>query len=123
LGPASAAGRLLDRLIADGRLVASLETLAEVEAVLARPKFAARLPETVRRRFLRRLALGVLVVEVGERVRACRDPGDDKFLGVALAAGAEVIVSDDRDLLALDPWRGIRVRKPEAILTELPDPR
>jgi len=123
LGPASAAGRLLDRLIADGRLVASLETLAEVEAVLARPKFAARLPETVRRRFLRRLALGALVVEVGERVRACRDPDDDKFLGVALAAGAEVIVSDDRDLLALDPWRGIRVRKPEAILTELLDPR
>ena len=123
MGPASAAGRLLDRLIADGRLVASLETLAEVEAVLARPKFAARLPETVRRRFLRRLALGALVVEVGERVRACRDPDDDKFLGVALAAGAEVIVSDDRDLLALDPWRGIRVRKPEAILTELLDPR
>jgi putative PIN family toxin of toxin-antitoxin system len=77
----------------------------------------------VRRRFLRRLALGAAIVEPGERVRACRDPDDDKFLGVALAAGAEVIVSDDRDLLALDPWRGIRVRKPEALLVELPDRR
>lgn len=92
--------------------------------MLARPKFAARLPEAVRRRFLRRLALGTLIVEPGERVRGvCRDPGDDKFLEAALAAlaaGAAVIVSDDRDLLALDPWRGIRVVKPEAALAGLP---
>jgi predicted nucleic acid-binding protein len=32
------------------------------------------------------------------------------------AAETVVIVSDDRDLLALDTWRGIRVVKPEAAL-------
>jgi putative PIN family toxin of toxin-antitoxin system len=88
LGPGSAAGRLLDRLIEDGQLVASLETIAEADAVLGRPKLAARLPEAVRRRFLRRLALGALVVEPGERISDCRDPEDDKLLEAALAGGS-----------------------------------
>jgi putative PIN family toxin of toxin-antitoxin system len=123
LGPASAAGRLLDRLIEDGRLPASLATLAELEEVLARPKFAARLSRATRRRFLRRLALGAWIVQPDERVQACRDPDDDKFLELALAAGALAIASDDRDLLALDGWRGIRVLKPEAALVGLPDGR
>jgi predicted nucleic acid-binding protein len=82
LGPA--AGRLLDRLIGGGHLVASLETIAEAEAVPGRPKLAARLPEAVCRRFLRRLALGTLVVGPGERVSECRDPEDDKFLEATL---------------------------------------
>lgn len=91
--------------------------------MLARPKFEARLSEAARRRFLRRLALGALVVEPVERVRACRDPDDDKFLELALAAGAAAIASDDRDLLALDGWRGIRILKPEAALAGLDDGR
>jgi hypothetical protein len=28
-------------------------------------------------------------------------------------------VSDDRDLLDLDPWRGVRIVKPEALLATL----
>lgn len=83
----STAGRLLDRLIEGGHLVASLETIAGAEEVLGWPKLAVRLPEAVRRRFLRRLALGTLVVEPGECVSECRDPGDDKFLEAALASG------------------------------------
>lgn len=120
LEPGSAAGRLLDRLIEDGRLVASLATLAEAEEVLARPKFAARLPEAIRRRFLRRLALGAWIVEPSEPVQACHDPDDDRFLELAFAAGASAIASDDQDLLALDGWRGIRILKPEAVLAGLP---
>jgi predicted nucleic acid-binding protein len=38
-------------------------------------------------------------------------------LEAALAFGNDVIVvSDDRDLLVLDPWRDIRIVKPEAAL-------
>jgi uncharacterized protein len=119
LGPGSATGRLLVALLDRGDLVASLETLAEVEEVLARPKFPGRLPREVRQRFVSRLAPGARIVEPGERVADCRDPRDDKLIEAALAAGAAVIVSDDRDLLTLAPWRGIRVVKPEAALAEL----
>ncbi len=89
--------------------------------MLARPKFAARLPMEVREAFVTRLVATTEVVEPVERVAECRDPGDDMVLEAALVAatqGAEttVIVSDDQDPLVLDPWRGIRVVKPEAAL-------
>jgi hypothetical protein len=43
------------------------------------------------------------------RVTDCRDPKDNKYLELALAAGAETIVSSDDDLLVLHPWRGVRI--------------
>jgi predicted nucleic acid-binding protein len=48
----------------------------------------------------------------------CRDAKDDKYLEPALAAGAEVIVSSDDDLLVLDPWRGVRILRPADHLAE-----
>jgi predicted nucleic acid-binding protein len=45
-------------------------------------------------------------------VTDCRDPKDAKYLELALAAGAETIVSSDDDLLVLHPWRGVRVLRP-----------
>jgi putative PIN family toxin of toxin-antitoxin system len=121
LDRASAAARLLAMLRDRGSLIASLATLEEVAAVLARPKFARRLPDADRRAFLEALAAAAEVVEPRELVAECRDPGDDKFLDVALAGGADAIVSDDRDLLGLDPWRGVRLVKPEALLAALLD--
>jgi len=46
-------------------------------------------------------------------VRECHDPKDDKYLALAAAGRAEVIVSSDaRHLLSMDPWRGIRILSP-----------
>ena len=50
------------------------------------------------------------------RVVECRDPKDDEYLELALAASAEIIVSSDDDLLVLDPWRGIQILNPAAYL-------
>jgi predicted nucleic acid-binding protein len=47
-----------------------------------------------------------------EPVTDCRDPKDNKYLELALAAGASVIVSSDDDLLVFDPWRDIRILRP-----------
>ncbi|GMU82640.1 MAG: hypothetical protein AMXMBFR47_25110 [Planctomycetota bacterium] len=41
----------------------------------------------------------------------CRDPKDNYVLALALAGSAEVILSEDDDLIVLDPWRGIRVMR------------
>ena len=92
--------------------------LEEIAEVLARPKFAGRLPGT-RRRIFRSLATAVELVDPQVRVADCRDPDDNRVLEAALAGDASVIISDDRDLLALDPWRGVRICKPEAVLAEL----
>jgi uncharacterized protein len=48
-------------------------------------------------------------VAITERITACRDPDDDKFLELAVSGRADVIVSGDGDLLALDTFRGIPI--------------
>jgi predicted nucleic acid-binding protein len=42
-------------------------------------------------------------------VTACRDPKDDKFLALALAAKADVLVSSDVNLLEMHPFREIPI--------------
>jgi uncharacterized protein len=60
-------------------------------------------------------------------VSECRDPKDDKFLEVAVAGKADVIVSGDEDLEVLDPFEGIPVISPAKFLrllaSDLPDRR
>jgi len=51
-------------------------------------------------------------------LRACRDPNDDMVLECALVSGAQVIVTGDKDLLVLDPYRGIRVMTPADFLRD-----
>jgi len=39
----------------------------------------------------------------------CRDPEDNRFLALVLAAEADALVSSDEDLLMMNPWRGVPV--------------
>jgi len=41
---------------------------------------------------------------------------DNKYLALAAAVGARVIIASDNDLLVLDPWRGIRIVRPVEFL-------
>jgi predicted nucleic acid-binding protein len=50
-------------------------------------------------------------------VRASRDPKDDKFLDLAVNGRADVVVTGDNDLLALDPFRGIAILTPAAYIS------
>ena len=54
-----------------------------------------------------------------QRISACRDPKDAKFLEVAVAGKGDVIVSGDKDLLALHPFAGIPILPPAAFLRML----
>ncbi len=45
-----------------------------------------------------------------------QDPDDDKFLAAALAAGAAIVVSGDRHLLAVSEWQGIQVLSPRQFI-------
>lgn len=53
-------------------------------------------------------AYGILV-EPTEKIYACRDPDDNKFLEAAIAENADYIVTADKDLLSLSPFRGIPI--------------
>jgi len=49
------------------------------------------------------------LVTITERIAACRDPKDDKFLELAVNDGADLIVTGDADLLAPNPFRDIPI--------------
>ena len=49
------------------------------------------------------------LVPITERIVACRDPTDDKFLELALNGSADLILTGDDDLLVLTPFRGIPI--------------
>jgi uncharacterized protein len=79
-----------------------------------------------RRRFLLHLQTAAFFVTPEQSVDICRNPADNMVLAAAMASGDDVIiVSDDHDLPVLDPWRGIRIVKPETALAlrERPEPQ
>ena len=53
-------------------------------------------------------------VELGRGV--CRDPDDDRVLATAVAAGADCIVTGDRDLLVIERYEGIDILSPRQFL-------
>jgi putative PIN family toxin of toxin-antitoxin system len=90
---------------------------AEITDVLGRPKFASAISSSRRERILSVLRDSAIWFEPVTRVADCRDPKDNQYLELALASGAEIIVSSDDDLLVLDPWRGTRILRPASYLT------
>ena len=96
-------------------LLKSRATERQLSAVVARPYFVPLIGcET--RVWLRKLMTTAELVRITERIAACRDPTDDKFLELAANGRADVIVSGDADLIALNPFRGIPILTPAAFL-------
>jgi putative PIN family toxin of toxin-antitoxin system len=56
------------------------------------------------------------LVAIIEQITACRDQHDDKFLELAVNGHADLIVSGDADLLALNPFREIPIVTPTAFV-------
>jgi uncharacterized protein len=50
-----------------------------------------------------------ILIDVIEKVQECRDPKDDKILELALNGQAQYIISGDKDLLVLNPFRGVKI--------------
>ena len=118
LKPSSTAGRAVRHAMENGRVLASDATMTELADVLSRPKFDAYVTVQERHAFLRLLLRVVDYVSALAVIQACRDPKDDKFLELAVAGEASVIVTGDVDLLALHPFRDIRIVTPAAFLSD-----
>lgn len=100
-----------------GQIALSHEVHQEIVQVLGRPKFAAVLSKSRVSDILELLTAAAVWVEPVRQVADCRDAKDNKYLDLAAAVGAQVIVSGDNDLLVLHPWRGIQIQTPAAFLT------
>ena len=73
-----------------------------------------------RRAALRLLKDAALHVEANEAIQACSDPRDDRILEAAVAGGAKLILSGDKALLALNPFRDIAILTPAEYVRHVP---
>jgi uncharacterized protein len=89
----------------------SAVTERQLLEVLARPHIAA-LIDPAAAEWMRQLMAAAEAVTITQRIAACRDATDDKFLELAVNGRADMIVSGDADLLALTPFRGIPIVPP-----------
>jgi uncharacterized protein len=110
--PLSVPRQAVDRALDRGVLLFSDATRDELAEVLRPPKLAPYVSGSEREVFLCQLASAAEFVPIIQLVRECRDPNDDKFLEVALNGRADVIITGDEDLLAMNPWRGAAVVTP-----------
>ena len=116
LRPPSVPGQAMRRAVDEGTLLVSEATMGELADVLARPKFDPYVSVAERQQFLLLLGRIVEMLPILHRIRACRDPKGDKFLEVAVNGEADRVISGDRDLVDLHPFKGISILTPAALL-------
>ena len=114
--PRSVPRQAFDTAVTCGRVLVSVDTIAELDEVLRRPKFNRYVSQGRHLEFLASLGREAEAVEVIDVVTVCRDVKDNKFLALALSGRSSHIVTGDSDLLTLDPFRGISVVDPKSFL-------
>jgi putative PIN family toxin of toxin-antitoxin system len=115
----------MDAWLADRfTLITSEPLLAELAEVLARPKTRAKCRITPEQadQFLASMRLLAEIVPITGSPQGCRDPDDDIFIETAVVGHADVLVSQDEDLLSM-AVPGIRMVNSGQFLQLLDDPR
>lgn len=93
----------------NGVLLFSRETFDELRTRLLRSKFDRYVDQEGRVAYLERLAAVSEWVPIAGARLECRDPEDDKLLETAWLGEADYLVTGDRDLLVMSPFRGISI--------------
>jgi putative PIN family toxin of toxin-antitoxin system len=111
------------RALRDGRFIAIYTTdiVVEIIDVLGRAKFRVKYhiePDDITT-IINLIRLRGELVTPTQKVTACRDPKDDKFLEAAIVVQADCIVSGDADLLDLTPFQEIPILRPAEFLARL----
>lgn len=99
-----------------GIILYSEATLNELEQVLNRKKFNKYLSLEDRQVFLLKFISASELVSITETIAVCRDEKDNKFLELAVSGNANVIVTDDFDLLVLNHFQGVEIVTPDIFI-------
>jgi putative PIN family toxin of toxin-antitoxin system len=117
LSPGSVNRKAYDRAREIGITVHSSSTFAEFSEALSRPKFDKYISIQRRHQSIIAFEKTSQLVTVSTNINLCRDPKDNKFLNLAIDAGAACIVTWDKDLLILNPFEEIPIVTPADFLT------
>jgi len=92
-------------------LIVSDAIVLEVQNVLNRPELRAKLPQLTKEivEQVAELLEAAEVVNPTEIEAVSRDPKDDMFLACAKDSNAHYLVSEDKDLLVLNPYGDVEI--------------
>ena len=111
--PSSVPAKALDLAVEHFEVIVSKATWQEFEQKIKKTSLERYFRNTQDRdaavHAINRVVTHVAVRSV---VTDCRDPKDNPFLELALDGKAETIISGDKDLLVLNPWRGVCIQSP-----------
>ena len=116
LSPNGTPAKIVKHFITNGRIIFSDETYEEFSTRIWRPKFDSYISREKRKALLLDFSNIADWFEISGKLKACRDPDDDKFLELAVKANAWVLVSGDRDLTDLGEIEGISIVTPAECL-------
>ncbi len=117
----SVPGRAFFGALDRGQLLMSRELAEELRDVLSRKEFDRYLTREERERLLVAIIRQAELVRTSTTIQACRDPDDDAILELAVDGSASLVVTGDKDLLILDPFRELRIVTPARLLELLTD--
>jgi putative PIN family toxin of toxin-antitoxin system len=109
LNEESLPGLALKKARTIGTLLISSEIASEYFNVFSRPKFEKYVSLETRLAFIENIISNSFPIEIKEKIIVCRDPKDNRFLELAVTAGASCIISGDQDLIILNPFQGIPI--------------
>lgn len=115
----STPGRAFFHAIEREKVLLSWSLVHELEVVLSRPKFDRYLSLEERERFITGLLKTGILVEIDQSIQTCRDPQDNHILELAICGRAACIITGDRDLLTLTPFRGIPILTPAQFVADI----
>lgn len=99
-----------------GTVLVSAAMRHELLTVFSRSRFDRCAAREARLELASAILLACEEIEIITPIRVCRDSRDDKFLEAAIHGRADAIITGDSDLLALDPFHGVRILTPSAYL-------
>jgi uncharacterized protein len=100
------------------RIISSASTLQELKEKLPAKKFDKYVSHEDRLKFFLLFTDRTEVISIVHTIKICRDPKDDMYLELALSCNADCIVTRDKDLLVLHPFRNIPIITPEEFVTQ-----
>ena len=98
-----------EKAVKKGIVCSSPETYNEFSEVLLRTKFDKYISRQEKILALKEFKELAIFSETFESITACRDPKDNKFLELAISANASCLITGDKDLRVLHPFRGVPI--------------
>lgn len=93
------------------KIYTSLEQLDELERVLRYPKLKKYFSEDAIVDIMKFVSEKCIIVSIERIIQDCRDPEDNYILDIGTQFHLDYIITGDEDLLALHPFKKIKILK------------